>query len=227
MSLKRPIRRFPRCHFHNFTNTSNKSWMSECTIELALSRRQFLYLQLINVQLPSSINIWTVKQPCGYYHLPTKLGKVLFSVLSVCSQWGTEEIHLTITYDALGLTLLSPPRDGASLYMTHLKMGPHCWCTPTPDMKPDCAGPPRLGTTLYRILHPDIKTHWNFSSPMGFPCPRAEIWLLRSEVGRTHPTGMFYSSLRQIHKYTQTIFITTFIMKKTNKLFEKGVKNVN
>ena len=124
MSLKRPIRRFPRCHFHNSTNTSNKSWMSECTIELALSRRQFLYLQLITVQLPLIFEL--SNSPCGYYHLPTKLGKVLFSVLYVCSQWGTEGIHLTITHDALGPTVLPSPRYGASLYMTHLKMGPHC-----------------------------------------------------------------------------------------------------
>ena len=176
----------------------------------------------------ASINIWTVKQPVWLLPPVNEIGEgVVFS--PVCLFTVGDRGNSSDNYPwCIGPHCTAPtPRYGNLLYMTHLKMGPHCWCTPTPDTKPDCAGPPRLGTTLYGILHPDIKPHWNCSRPMGFPCPRAEIWFLRSKVGGTHPIGMFYSSLRQIHKYTQTIFITTFIMKKTNKLFQKGVKNVN
>ena len=130
MSLKRPIRRFPRCHFHNSTNTSNKSWMSECTIELALSRRQFLYLQLITVQLPLIFEL--SNSPCGYYHLQMKLREcIVFSCVCLFAV-GDGGSHMTSIHDALDPTVLPPPQ---------------IW-------KLIVHNPRQDGTPLYRYPHP-------------------------------------------------------------------------
>ena len=93
-----------------------------------------------------------------FYHCPPRKLRQgnVFSCVCLSTEGGS---HLTITHDALDLTAES---------------------TPTPsDMNLTLQGP-RHETPLYRASIPlDM-------GPYYIATPRAEIWWLRSEEGRTH-----------------------------------------
>ena len=121
-----------------------------------------------------------------------RCGNVIFSVVSICSQWGGGTTH-----DAFGHHCLKP-----------LNMGPHCTgppprhgtsiYSPPPDMEPHCTAPPVHGTPL--CPHSDVGPYctdpppqiWNLTVQPQPPvlAPWANILWLRSEAGGTDPTGM-------------------------------------
>ena len=124
-----------------------------------------------------NLAVWIRSKTADFYHLPTKLGKVMFLVVSVCLSTGGS--HVTITH-VLNLLYRHPPQPPPDT-------GPHWTGTPGHRMSLDRDTPPspsptptRYGTSPDRdplasdISWPSLETCSNLFTP-GTPYPLAPI----------------------------------------------------